>query len=84
MSDHPDFLAIKARHKAEIDGLTTAFGEQYARLMNAQGAERDVKAIHALRTKHRADIKELVFRHIKIENEWRPAPAAPAAEPKVD
>ena len=86
MSDHPDFIATKARHKAEIDDLTMTFGTRYADLMNAEGPARDVKAIHALRAKHRTDITEAVYRHAKVENTWLQPGAVPdnVTEPKED
>jgi hypothetical protein len=81
-NDHPDFVAMKARHRTEIDELTQAFGKRHAELHNLQPGLRDPKMIIALRTKHRTDIKEAVARHVKAENEWRPpAPKAEAVEP---
>jgi hypothetical protein len=76
MSDHPEFVAIKARHKAEIDDLTQTFGAKYSELVSAEPLLRDPAAVAALRKKHHTDITEAVARHTKIENDWRePEPA---------
>jgi hypothetical protein len=80
MSDHPEFVEIKARHKAEIDELTTAFGVKYSELVSAEPHLRDGAAVEALRKKHRTDIQEAISRHTMAENAWR-EPAAEQVEP---
>ena len=81
MSDHPDFVAIKDHHRAEIDDLTSAFGAKYSELVSAEPHLRDPAAINALRTKHASDIYDAIARHTKIENDWREPAAAAVEEP---
>jgi hypothetical protein len=71
MSDHPEFVSMKARHRAEIDELTAAFGAKHAELVGVEQKLRDVAALNALKKRHRADIQEAVARHIALENAWR-------------
>jgi len=85
-NDHPEFVALKAQNKTEIDELTQAFAKRYAELKGLQPGLRDPRTINDCKVSHRKAIKEAVARHVKAENEWRPpAPKAvePAAEPKA-